>query len=189
MKLRTITLTVMATAVATLTQAQDGVGTISFVEGGTPSISPGTSINEATSFTIGKLVYLSDSTGYFASVPDDQNFGPTTFTLNIDTSFSFNNPVFGSFTSTSITVETSTPGFLNLHILGNYTSGSFDAYAIVADPASVDYTFTQNPPATGGISDAGVLSIPPTATPEPGSLALLGVGATALCVHLRRRQA
>ena len=189
MKLRTIALAAMAIAVTTGAQAQ--IGTMGVVDIAAPSVTLGTDINGATSYTIGDLASFSDTTGVFAGM-QSQTYGPVTFEPGVGNSFSFGSPVFGNFTSTSIGVEPSIDGFIAIKIMGNYNSGSFDGDAIVNDPASVYYSFTQNPVSVGGIADSGELSVtlpPTTVVPEPGSLALLGMGAGALCMHLRRRKA
>jgi hypothetical protein len=189
MKLKTIALAAMATAVATVAQAQGFVGTIGLLDIGTPSASPGPDFNGATSYTIGNLASFTDTTGVFTSLTD-QDYGPVSFSLANGNSLSFSSPEFGTFSSTSITVETSVEGFVGLHILGDYTSGTFDGGAIVDDPASFDLSFTQNPPGSGGAIDSGVFSIPPSVVPEPSTTALMVVGAAgALCKYLRRRKA
>jgi len=176
----------IAAAVTTVAQAQ--TGTLGLVDVSTPSVGPGTDINGATSYTIGDLASFSDSTGIFAGL-SSQIYGPVTFEPGVGDSFSFGDSVFGTFTSTSITLVTSSQGFISLHILGDYTSGLLDADAIVNKPVSVDYSFTQNPVVDGGISDSGELSIPPSSVPEPASLALLGLGGLAACMRLRRCKA
>jgi hypothetical protein len=187
MKLKITLLMGIAIAVATVAQAQ--IGTIGLLDISTPSVGPGTDINGATTYTIGDLGSFSDSTGIFAGL-SSQIYGPVTFEPTIGNSFSFGDSVFGTFTSAFIILETSPPGFVSLHILGDYTSGSFDSDAIVDKPVSIDYSFTQNPVIDGGISDSGELSIPPTgAVPEPASLAMLGMGGIAVCMRLRRRNA
>jgi len=188
MKFKAIALAAVAIAVATAAQAQ--TGTMGLEDITTPSVTPGTDINGALSYTIGDLASFSDTTGVFAGM-QSQGYGPVTFEPSAGNSFSFGSPVFGNFTSTSITLETSSQGFISLYIVGDYNSGSFDGDAIVNDPASVDYSFTQNPIFVGGISDSGELSIftPPIDVPEPGSLAWLGIGANVLGMHLRRRKA
>ena len=189
MKLKTIALAAMAIAVTTGAQAQ--IGTMGVVDIATPSVSPGTDINGPTSYTIGDLASFSDTTGVFAGM-QSQTYGPVTFEPSVGNSFTFGSPVFGNFTSISIGVEPPTDGFIAIKIMGTYNSGSFDGDAIVNAPASVNYSFTQNPVSVGGIEDSGELSITPpptTVVPEPGSMALLGMGAGALCMHLRRRKA
>jgi hypothetical protein len=186
MKLKTIALAAMATIVATVAHAQ--TGTVGFTEIGTPSVTPGTDINGATTFTIGDLASFGNTTGVFTGMAN-QTYGAVTFNPSVGNSLSFGTTAFGNFTSTSIQMITSSIGFVSIHVLGNYNGGTFDP-TIVNDPSSVDISFTQDPIHTGGISDNSVLSIPPsTPTPEPGSLALLGLGASALCVRLRRRKA
>ena len=186
MKLRTITLAVMASAVATLVHAQ--TGTIGMVDIGTPSVSPGPSIDGGTSYTIGLLASFSSTTGVFNGLPT-QVYGPVTFQPGVSTSFSFSSAAFGTFQSTNIIITISGSDTMAFHILGDYTGGTWDP-SIVSIPASFDLTFTQNPPGVGGISDSGVFSIPPTTVvPEPSSMALLGIGASVLGFQLRRRRA
>ncbi len=181
-------LAAMATIVATVAHAATPSGTIGFTDLGTPSVTPGTDINGATTYTIGDLASFGDTTGVFTGM-SSQTYGAVTFNPSVGNSLSFSSSVFGSFTSTSIQMIASGEGFASIHILGDYTSGTFDP-GIVNDPASVDISFTQDPVHIGGISDDSVLSIPPsTPVPEPGFLALLGVGASGLCVQLRRRKA
>jgi PEP-CTERM motif-containing protein len=186
MKLKITLLIAMAIAMTTIAQAQ--TGTLGLVDVSTPSVGPGTDINSATTYTIGDLASFSDSTGIFAGL-SSQIYGPVTFEPGIGDSFSFGSSVFGTFTSTSITLETSSQGFVSLHILGDYTSGSFDGDAVVNKPVSVDYSFTQNPVIDGGISDSGEFSIPPSSVPEPASLALLGMGGIAACMRLGHSKA
>jgi hypothetical protein len=190
MKLKMVAFTVMATAVAALTRAQ--VSTVGLTDIGYPTtVSPGPDIYGASTYSTANLLAfgaLGDNTGVFVGLPL-QAFGALTINPSLANSLDFGNSVFGYFVSTSITVESAAEGSVSIQILGNYRSGSFDGEAIVNNPASLDLTFTQSPVGTGAIADSGVFSTTPTATPEPGSLALLGVGATALCVHLRRRKA
>src|ERR1700678_2178003 len=123
MKLKTIAWAAAAIAVTTVVQAQ--TGTMGLEDITTPSVIPGTDINGATTYMIGDLASFSDTTGVFAGM-QSQTYGPVTFEPSIGNSFSFSSPVFGNFTSTSITLETSTEGFVSLQILGNYNSGSLD---------------------------------------------------------------
>src|ERR1035438_7353280 len=150
MELKIIALAAMTTALATVAQAQ--TGTLGLEDSATPSVTPGTDINGATSYTIGDLGSFSDTTGVFVGMLS-QDYGCLTFEPSVGNSFSFSSPAFGSCTSTSITLETSTEGFVSLHILGDYTSGTFHP-GIVNDPASIDYSFEQEPPSVGGISDS-----------------------------------
>ncbi len=164
--------------------AQAQVGSISFSDIGTTTASPSGDINTATSYTLGEVINNSDGTGVFAGL-GSQLFGSVTFSPQTANSFNFSNPVFGSFASTSIYVVSQAAGTITYNILGTYNSGSFDGGTIVNDPASYTLNFNQNPPSTGSIGDSATFSIPPV--PEPGSVALLGMGVGAVLVHLRRR--
>lgn len=179
----------MATAVAALTHAQ--TGTVGLNDNGIPTDNSPADVSLATSFTIANFESGADLTGVFAGSAAmlngglGQDYGSLSFSLSTPAGLDFGNSVFGTFICTSIVVLDSQTGHnIDLRALGSYTSGTWDGGAIVGETASIDLGFTQN---GAGLSDSGVFSIP--AVPEPGSLALLGVGATALCVHLRRRKA
>jgi hypothetical protein len=185
MKLKTIALAAMATIAATVAQAQ--TGTVGFVDISTPSVSPGPSIAGDAIYNIGNLASFSDTTGIFAGMPTEV-FGPVSFQPSNGSSFAISDPsIFGSFQSVSITPVTEGADSTTFYILGIYNGGAWDP-TVVNDPASMIVTFSQNPPGTGGISDSAGFSIPPTTVPEPGSVALMGAGASALCL-LRRRKA
>jgi len=188
MKLKSLAFASMTIAVVTVARAQ--TGTLGLVDITTPTVSPGTDINGATTYSIGDLASFSNESGFLTGLPS-QNYGAVSFQPAVGSSFSFGSAMFGTFTSTAITLETSTAGFQSMHILGDYSSGSFDNHAVVNDSASVDLSFAQNPIATGGISDSAVFSVPATVIPEPTSLAMVGVGVGTLSlrVGLRRRQA
>ena len=175
----------MAIAIATVARAQ--TGTLGLVDITTPTVSPGTDINGATTYNIGDLASFSNASGFLTGLPF-QNYGAVSFQPAVGNSFSFGDTAFGTFTSSAITLETSTAGFQSIHILGDYSSGTFDSHAVVNDPASVDLSFAQNPIATGGISDSAVFTVPATVIPEPTSLAMVGVGLGALFIRLRPRK-
>jgi hypothetical protein len=178
------TLTGIAIAVAAVAHAQNG--TIGLVDVGIPSVSPGPGAANATTYTIGDLACFANTTGIFAGMPS-QLFGSVTFQPSVSTSFSFASAAFGTFHSTFIASLDQSPSTSAWYIFGFYTSGTFDP-GIVNEPASITVNFTQDPPGTGGLSDSAAFSAP-SVVPEPGSLALLATGATALCVYLRRRKA
>jgi hypothetical protein len=139
---------------------------------------------------IGNLVSTGNNSGVLAGMPS-QFFGPVSFNLSSATSFIFGNSLFGTFRSTSITVAGNTPGFLHLTILGNWTPGTFSGLTGQGPFVSqFALTFNQQPPVTGLISDAGVLSVSTAVVPEPSTY-LMGLTAIAPAVMLygfRRRR-
>jgi len=150
---------------------------------GTPTNNSPADVSQATAFTISDLLSFANNTGVFVGL-GSQNFGTLNFSLSNPAGLDFGNGFFGTFTCTGITVLGSQPDHsIDLFATGLYSSGSFDGGAIVNESASVDLGFTQN---GFGLADSAVFSIP--AVPEPGSLALLGVGATVLGFKLRRRK-
>jgi len=170
------------------TAAQAQVGSVGFSNPGPTTAFPSGDINTATSYTLGDMLdsfqYNADGTGAFAGLPSS-SFGSITFSPSSPFSVNFSDSVFGSFQSTSIQLASESPGTITYDVFGTYNSGNFDGGTIVGDPASLTINFVQNPADTGVIVADGVFSVPPV--PEPGTLALLGLGVSAVCVQLRRR--
>ena len=185
MKINKIALVTLASIACTAAQAQS---TLTFSDIGSPAASPTGNINTATSFTLGEVINNADGAGSFAGL-GTQLFGTVTFSTSSATSFHLNNPTFGTFDSTQIQLALAAPGTVKYNILGIYNSGSFDGGTTFNQPASYTITFTQSPISTGNIADSSIFSIPPVAVPEPGSLALLGMGVGAAWVQFRRRNA
>jgi hypothetical protein len=184
-RLKLLVLGTTAMLGSTLAQAAE-VSTISFSDIGSGAYNPGPYPSNGTSFTSGDLINNSDGTGLFAGL-ETQLFGSESFAVATGTSFSFGNATFGSFTSTSITLDSSSDTSATYDILGDYSSGSFDGGQEVNDPASFVITFTSD---GDTISDSATFSIPAVEpTPEPTTLALLGVGMGGVWVRLRRRAA
>jgi len=185
MKINKIALATVASIACTAVQAQS---TLTFSDIGSPAASPTGNINTATSFTLGAVINNADGAGSLAGL-GFQFFGSVTFSTSSPTSFHLNNPTFGTFDSTLIQLASQAAGTIQYNIFGTFNSGAFDGGTTVNQPASYTLTLTQTPAGTGSISDTGIFSIPPVAVPEPGSLALLGMGVGAAWVQFRRRNA
>jgi hypothetical protein len=163
-------------------QARAGImGTQGFADIGSPTTNTG-DINTATVFTLGDLVSTKSQTGAFVGMPS-QDLGTATLNTAVPTSLTFGDSVFGSFSSTSITLASSVAGSVSYYVLGNYTPGTF-AGGGAAVSASFTLSFTQTPAGTGSISDSGTLAAPPaalggggSAVPEPASLVMGLIGA------------
>jgi len=176
--------------VAGLTTAKaDSMGTLGFADIGSPSVSPGTSINGATIYNIGNLVTSAANGGIFDHIPT-QVLGPVSFDITNGSSLSFGNSVLGNFQSSSITQLSNSAGQVSYYVVGAFTGGSFTG-ATTPNPAPASFTisFTQTPANTGSISDSATLSIPPTPSnvPEPSSIVLVGLGLASIGAVARRK--
>ena len=185
MKINKIALVTLASIACAAAQAQSTLG---FVDVGSPSVSPTADINTATSITLGAVVNTGAETGAFAGL-STQFFGTVTFSPSSATSFHLNNPIFGTFDSTQIQLASQGVGTMEYNILGIFNSGAFDGGITLDQPASFTLTLTQTPAGAGNVSVSGSFSIPPVSVPEPGSLALLGIGVGAAWGQFRRRHA
>jgi hypothetical protein len=139
-------------------------GTVGFGDLGVTTVSPGTSIHTATTFSLGNMITAGVPTNYFASLPF-QIFGPESFDSTVGSSFAFTTAQFGTFQSSSITTVTNVPGsgFREFYVVGNYTPGTFNATPLVPNPApaSLRIAINQSPANTGTISLSITMQIPP----------------------------
>lgn len=132
--------------------------------------------------------------GDFAPVPVLTGFGP--FSLDIPTlatggGFSLTS-AYGTFVAASgVVIPPNTPIFLNVSLIGTFTPGASLLLVdptLLPGPTGVNISFTE---AGGSYSASLTLSappIPPTSTPEPGSLYLLTMGLGLLGLGRLRRQ-
>ena len=185
MRINKIALVTLASIACTAAQAQSS---LTFSDVGSPAATTTGNINTDTSFSLGEVLNNADGLGSFAGL-GTQLFGTVTFSTLSDNSFHLYNPVFGTFDSTQIQKVLNAPGTVKYYILGVFNSGSFDGGTTLNLPASYTLTLTQSPINTGSIADSGIFSIPPQPVPEPGSLALLGMGVGAAWGQFRRRNA
>jgi hypothetical protein len=163
-----------------------GSSTQGFVDVGTPTADGSATgdINTATSFVIGDLQSTSAQTGFFVGMTT-QDLLSVAFSSTVDTSLTFGNSVFGTFSSTSIQEVSNVPGVVGFYILGDYTHGSQGG-----NDGLASFTLSLTQTSTGSsISDSGTFSIPPASVPEPASLilCLTGIGACGLVYGLRGR--
>ena len=184
MKLKIIIpLASLAVAVTTVAQAQSG--SVSLFDTESPSFSGGSDITNAANFTINDYQSNNEGLGVFAGLPA-QDFGSLSFSTNNGARLTFGNAVFGTFTSSQISQTSIAVGAVSYNIIGTYSSGSFDADAIVDQGASLGISFTETPAYNGSVSDSATFSTP--AIPEPSVAALSGVSGLAGLLLLRRRK-
>ena len=151
--------------------------------------SPTGNLNTSTIFTIGEFVSTTSQTGIFVGMPR-QFFASFTFNINNPTSLTFGNSVFGTFASTAITVVTNIPGFLNISVLGMWTPGTFGGVTGGPFPATLTFTFTQDPAHRGAIGASATFATP---VPEASSMVmgltgLTGLAAGVVIYRLRQRR-
>ena len=160
-----------------------------FTDTGSPTANGSSTgnINTATSFTVGNFISTTSQTGFFAGMPV-QSFASFSFNITNPTSLTFGNSIFGTFTSTTITVVTNTPGFLNLSVMGEWTPGTFGGVTGGPFASTLSFVFTQNPSHSGAIGDSAVFQ---TVIPEPPTMVmgLTGLALGGMIYRLRRRRA
>ncbi len=158
------------------------VGTLSFGTSGNSVV--GGNIATGAEFTIDDLtaqvsVAGSNGTGVFYTFAGS-DIGKVTFdtTVGHGDSFSFDDSVFGDFTSSKITATVTKIGtntFVDsIYIVGTWTSGSGNS-APGPDAASLSFSLTQTN--VGAISNSATFSVPPAeGAPEPSTWAMMGLG-------------
>lgn len=179
------------TASAELLTVAGPDGAQGFTNLGTASALPTTDVNDATTFSIGKLITSKNSTGFFAGLPR-QIFAPITFTVSDPLSLQFGNAEFGTFASQRILEMSNDPlvGSRCLWVEGLFTKGTFGG-ELVPNPAVTTFTisFNQNAGTGAAISVNATLdfnSIQPVPEPSALGLAAAALGTSAL-FRCRRR--
>lgn len=150
--------------------------------------SPTGDINTSTVFTLESLATTDNASGVFAGLPV-QSFGVVVFDTTVPTSLHITDGEFGKFVSSSISVVTNTPGFLNLFLKGTWTPGTFMGSSGGPSPADFRISFTQSPTALGEISFSGTMSTALAVVPEPPSAVLFLTGAGLIVVGAKLRSA
>ena len=176
----------LAVAATTVAQAHTvAQGSVSLFDTESPSFSGGSDITNASNFTINDYQSNNEGLGVFAGLPA-QDFGSLSFSTNNGASLTFGNAVFGTFTSSQIVQTSVAVGAVSYNVIGVYSSGTFDADAIVDQGASLGISFTETPAFNGSVSDSATFSTP--AIPEPSVAALSAVSGLAGLLLLRRRK-
>jgi len=166
-------------------------GAQGFTNLGTATALPTTDVNDATTFSIGKLITSKNSTGFFLGLPR-QIFAPITFTVSDPLSLQFGNAEFGTFASTKILQLSNDPlvGSRSFAVEGMFTKGTFGG-TLVPNPAVTNFTisFNQNAGTGAAISVNATLDFAANQpVPEPSALALAAAAlVTSALVRSRRR--
>ena len=167
----------------TTAQAAFATGTQGLADNGSPTTDTG-NLSTATTFTFGAPVKTTSSeSGDFLSTPGNVGLTLATSVLSLasPTTFSVGNAALGMFTGSTITQLFSSilPGaeVRAFYVLGSFTSGTNFGTPSSTTPASLTISFTQSTiNGVSSFSDSSTLSIPPSAVPEPASIAMLGLG-------------
>lgn len=185
--MKTITFCAVLFLAAASAHANATFGSIGFA---TPLLSeanasPTGDINTSNAFTLENLSTTDNASGVFAGLPI-RSFGTVTFDTLMGSSLHITDGEFGSFTSSSISTVSNTPGFLNLLLKGTWVPGSFMGGGTTG-PADFRISFTQSPVAVGEISFSGTMSTVAAVLPEPGTwlLFLTGIGLVLVGSRLR----
>lgn len=163
---------------------------------GVQAITPPTG-NLATIPEFTNLTFVTESTGStgsFMSVADNTSVGSAALTLTPAglASFSFGNPIYGTFTASSGNELVNSGGFRNLLLLGTFAPGTLFG-GLEPTAAEFRIAFTQSGDTISAtatlFSNQSSPSQTDTVTPEPATIAMFGT----MCIPLalgafRRRQ-
>ena len=170
---------VVATGTAKATTADPPPGRIDFDDIGSPTADGSTTgdLNMATTFMVSTMISGTSRSGIFIGFPVATPFPSFTFNSTINTSLAFGDPLFGNFTSTSISEVTNVPSVIGFDVKGDWMPGSFFPSLMGQTlDALFSVSFTQIPAHSGEISDSASFS---TVVPEPPSIVLVLTGLAA----------
>lgn len=150
------------------------------------------SIDLGTTFTFG-FSFVSSTTGDLVIVPNGSSLTTMSMTATTGTAVGFS-AAWGSFSGavdTAVSTGPVTGRVVKITASGTFTplSGPPDLSAF--DPGPMELTFTANQTGVNASVSANytISSTPPPAVPEPGGLALVGLGLVAAGFSTRRKQA
>jgi hypothetical protein len=121
------------------------------------------SLSTATTISASEFFTTGPGTNLYSGIPNLTAFtassGDVVLNLTNHTLSTFTNSIYGSFVTSSVTIESQSANFLNVYVLGTF-GGAL---------SSLNLTVTNN---SGTVSESMVLSTPPAAVPEPASIVL-----------------